>query len=147
RRRGGVRARLQLPHCDDHGAADARARVWKDERALAGAGRPRRTHGRGVRDGPRPARRHHVHRRPDRARDPRRGAAPAGDQGRRGADPESDRAAARPALGGVAMSTHDLSYSEPEKIKSIDAEFLAGHRFPYQEDMSLVEDIDLMAAT
>ena len=43
------------------------------------------------------------------------------------------------------MSSHDLAYAEPEKIKSIDAEFLAGHRFPYQEDMSLVEDIDLMA--
>ncbi len=45
------------------------------------------------------------------------------------------------------MSTHDLAYTEPEKIKSIDAEFLAGHRFPYQEDMSLIEDVDLMAAT
>ena len=45
------------------------------------------------------------------------------------------------------MSGHDLAYSEPEKIKSIDAEFLAGHRFPYQEDMSLVEDVDLLAAT
>jgi hypothetical protein len=45
------------------------------------------------------------------------------------------------------MSTHDLAYSEPEKIKSIDAEFLSGHRFPYQEDLSLVEDVDLMAAT
>jgi hypothetical protein len=45
------------------------------------------------------------------------------------------------------MSTHDLAYAEPEKIKSIDAEFLSGHRFPYQEDMSLVEDVDLMAAT
>jgi hypothetical protein len=29
----------------------------------------------------------------------------------------------------------------------IDAEELAGHRFPYQEDISLVEDIDLMALT
>ena len=45
------------------------------------------------------------------------------------------------------MSQHELAYSEPEKIKSIDAEFLAGHRFPYQEDMSLVEDVDLEAAT
>jgi hypothetical protein len=43
--------------------------------------------------------------------------------------------------------SHELAYAEPEKIKSLDAEFLAGHRFPYQEDMSLVEDIDLMAAT
>lgn len=29
----------------------------------------------------------------------------------------------------------------------IDAEELAGHRFPYQEDSSLVEDIDLMGLT
>jgi hypothetical protein len=45
------------------------------------------------------------------------------------------------------MSSHDLAYTEPEKIKSLDAEFLAGHRFPYQEDISLIEDIDLMEAT
>jgi hypothetical protein len=45
------------------------------------------------------------------------------------------------------VSSHDLAYAEPEKIKSIDAEFLAGHRFPYQEDMSLLEDVDLLAAT
>ena len=36
---------------------------------------------------------------------------------------------------------------EPEKIIGIDAEFLAGHRFPYQEDASLVEDVDLLAST
>ncbi len=36
---------------------------------------------------------------------------------------------------------------EPEKIHAIDAEYLAGHRFPYQEDPSLLEDVDLMAAT
>jgi len=42
---------------------------------------------------------------------------------------------------------HELAYSEPEKIKSIDAEFLAGQRFPYQEDIALVEDVDLDAAT
>jgi hypothetical protein len=36
---------------------------------------------------------------------------------------------------------------EPEKVFSIDAEYLSGRRFPYQEDMSLVEDIDLIAAT
>ena len=41
----------------------------------------------------------------------------------------------------------DMAYSEPEKIQSIDAEFLAGHRFPYQEDMSLLDDVDLDAAT
>ena len=31
--------------------------------------------------------------------------------------------------------------------RSIDAEVLAGHRFPYQEDMSLIEDVDLLGAT
>jgi hypothetical protein len=36
---------------------------------------------------------------------------------------------------------------EPEKIFEIDAEYLAGERFPYQEDISLVEDVDLDAAT
>ena len=39
------------------------------------------------------------------------------------------------------------SMREPEKIRSIDAEYLAGMRFPYQEDMSLIEDVDLLAAT
>jgi hypothetical protein len=29
----------------------------------------------------------------------------------------------------------------------LDAEALAGHRFPYQEDISLVEDVDLIAGT
>ena len=29
----------------------------------------------------------------------------------------------------------------------IDAEELAGRRFPYQEDISAIEDIDLMALT
>jgi hypothetical protein len=42
---------------------------------------------------------------------------------------------------------HELAYREPEKSRSLDAEFLSGHRFPYQADMSLVEDIDLVAAT
>ena len=37
--------------------------------------------------------------------------------------------------------------SEPEKIVAIDAEELSGQRFPYQEDISLVEGIDLEAAT
>ena len=36
---------------------------------------------------------------------------------------------------------------EPEKVTSIDAEYLSGERFPYQEDISLVEDIDLEAVT
>jgi hypothetical protein len=37
--------------------------------------------------------------------------------------------------------------SVPNRSKQLDAEVLAGHRFPYQEDMSLVEDVDLVAAT
>ena len=36
---------------------------------------------------------------------------------------------------------------EPEKKTGIDAEYLAGRRFPYQEDIALVEDVDLLAAT
>jgi hypothetical protein len=36
---------------------------------------------------------------------------------------------------------------EPEKIVEIDSEYLAGRRFPYQEDISAVEDVDLEAAT
>lgn len=41
-----------------------------------------------------------------------------------------------------------MSYDqEPEKIIGIDAEYLSGKRFPYQEDISLVEHVDLEAAT
>ncbi|MGI8572776.1 MAG: hypothetical protein ACR2L9_09175 [Solirubrobacteraceae bacterium] len=43
-------------------------------------------------------------------------------------------------------SRHALP-AEPEKIFSIDAEYLAGRRFPYQEDVTEVQEIDLMAAT
>ena len=34
-----------------------------------------------------------------------------------------------------------------ERHIQLDAETLAGHRFPYQEDISLVEDVDLVAST
>ncbi|HEX3279286.1 MAG TPA: hypothetical protein VHR40_12255 [Thermoleophilaceae bacterium] len=34
-----------------------------------------------------------------------------------------------------------------EKIRSIDAEYLSGRRFPYQENMAEVQDVDLDAAT
>jgi hypothetical protein len=37
--------------------------------------------------------------------------------------------------------------SEPQKVTSIDAEYLSGQRFAYQEDIALVEAIDLEAAT
>jgi hypothetical protein len=36
---------------------------------------------------------------------------------------------------------------EPQKVVAIDAEYLSGRRFAYQEDISLVEDVDLEAAT
>src|SRR5213596_1837867 len=47
------------------------------------------------------------------------------------------------------MSTSEQHHlpAEPEKIVSIDAEYLSGKRFRYQEDMALIEDVDLMAAT
>ena len=44
------------------------------------------------------------------------------------------------------MSAPDQAH-EPEKVISIDAEYLSGKRFAYQDDISLVEDIDLEAAT
>jgi hypothetical protein len=40
-----------------------------------------------------------------------------------------------------------LSVHEPDKTFGLDAEYLAGKRFPYQEDIALVDEIDLLAAT
>jgi len=40
-----------------------------------------------------------------------------------------------------------LSAHEPEKTTGLDAEYLAGRRFPYQEDIGLLDDVDLLAAT
>ncbi len=40
-----------------------------------------------------------------------------------------------------------MSVHEPEKTTGIDAEYLSGRRFPYQEDISLVEGVDLLVAT
>lgn len=40
-----------------------------------------------------------------------------------------------------------MSVHEPDKIIGIDAEYLSGHRFPYQEDIGLVENVDLVAST
>jgi hypothetical protein len=37
--------------------------------------------------------------------------------------------------------------SSEERHITIDAETLSGQRFPYQEDITLVEDVDLLAAT
>ena len=82
RGRGRFAARLQLPHHDDDGAADARPGVRQDERALARARGSGGADGRGVRDGEGAAGGHDVHGRSDRARDPRRGEASAGEEGR-----------------------------------------------------------------
>ena len=40
-----------------------------------------------------------------------------------------------------------VTVHEPDKTIGLDAEYLSGHRFPYQEDIALVEDVDLVAAT
>jgi hypothetical protein len=40
-----------------------------------------------------------------------------------------------------------LSVHEPDKTTGLDSEYLAGRRFPYQEDIDLLDDIDLLAAT
>ncbi|HET8757485.1 MAG TPA: hypothetical protein VFM58_15810 [Solirubrobacteraceae bacterium] len=39
------------------------------------------------------------------------------------------------------------AFREPEKTRSIDAEYLSGRRFSYQENIEEVEDVDLLAAT
>jgi hypothetical protein len=59
---------------------------------------------------------------------------------------ESEPAASSPA---EAQEGHPgaSGTKEPEKIVELDAEYLAGRRFPYQEDISLVEDVDLLTAT
>jgi hypothetical protein len=44
------------------------------------------------------------------------------------------------------VSEH-MSDHEPIKRTQLDAEELAGHRFPYQEDISLLDDVDLLAST
>jgi hypothetical protein len=36
---------------------------------------------------------------------------------------------------------------EPQKVFAIDAEYLSGRRMAYQEDISVIDDVDLMAAT
>lgn len=44
-------------------------------------------------------------------------------------------------------ATASKGEEQGKRTVGIDAEVLAGQRFPYQEDMSLVEDLDLMALT
>ena len=40
-----------------------------------------------------------------------------------------------------------MSFHEPDKTFGLDAEYLASKRFPYQEDIGLVDGVDLLAAT
>src|SRR5207237_8479068 len=75
------------------------------------------------------------HRARDAVRDP-----PAPREEARGGGRDPRRPAAR---GGGRVGA---TMSEERHIQ-IDAEALAGKRFPYQEDISLVEDVDLNAAT
>jgi len=48
---------------------------------------------------------------------------------------------------GTATATASQGEEQGKRTVGIDAEVLAGRRFPYQEDMSLVEDLDLMELT
>ncbi len=47
----------------------------------------------------------------------------------------------------MSGSTGQPIFIHTSGSQSIDAEELAGRRFPYQEDLTLVEDVDLLAAT
>jgi hypothetical protein len=47
----------------------------------------------------------------------------------------------------VSESEHQPIFLQISSSQSLDAEELAGRRFPYQEDISLIEGVDLMAAT
>jgi hypothetical protein len=42
---------------------------------------------------------------------------------------------------------HAAATKEPEKKHAIDSEYLSGRRYPYQEEIALVDDVDLLAAT
>jgi hypothetical protein len=44
------------------------------------------------------------------------------------------------------MSEHRTP-GEPQKVVTLDAEYLSGRRFLYQEDISEIDDVDLEAAT
>ena len=145
RRRRGRAAGVQLPAHADARGADARPGLRQDQRPQPRARGPRGAHRRGVGDGQGAARRHRLH--------------PGGQRGAgAGRDPHPARPVPRepgrlPAVDGGGRGPEDAEMTradevrEPEKVISIDAEYLSGHRFPYQEDISVVEDIDLEAAT
>ncbi|MGH2907831.1 MAG: hypothetical protein ACRDK8_00865 [Solirubrobacteraceae bacterium] len=45
------------------------------------------------------------------------------------------------------MSTGHSMPAEPQKIVTLDSEYLSGRRLPYQEEIAEVEDVDLDGAT
>ena len=143
-RRGGGPAGVQLPPHADARGADARPRLRQDQRPQPRARGPRGAHGRGLGDGQGAAGRHRLHPRGHRGagagRDPDPARPVPREPGRLPAHARRDDA--RRIRSELADQTR-----EPEKVVSIDAEYLSGERFPYQEDISLVEDIDLEAAT
>ena len=143
-RRGGRPARVQLPPHADARGADARPGLRQDQRPQPRARGPRGAHGRGLGDGAGAAGGHRVHPRGQRGAGAGRDPHPARPVPREpGRLPAGAHAHGR---GGCGMTAPD-DIREPEKVVSIDAEYLSGKRFPYQEDISLVEDIDLEAAT
>src|SRR5262249_11779994 len=123
---------------------DAGPRVREDQRPQPRARGPQRADHGGGGDGAGAARRHRLHPRRHRGaragRDPDRARPVPREPGRRPPRPPPHR------RGGLRVTRRD-DLPEPEKVVSIDAEYLSGKRFPYQEDISLIEDIALQAAT
>ena len=143
RRRGGA-AGLQLPARPDARGPDAGPGLRQDERPQPRARGPRRAHRGGLRHGAGAPGRHGVHPRRHRGARARRDPHPARPVPRESRGLHPGRGAHW--RGGRPVTRAD-EVREPEKVVSIDAEYLSGKRFPYQEDISLVEDIDLDAAT
>ena len=143
-RRRGRPAGLQLPpHAHPRGA-DARPRLRQDQRPQPRARGPGGADRRGVGDGEGAAGRYRVHPGRQRGAGAGRDPHPARPLPR---EPGRLPARARRHDDGGRQVTRADDVREPEKVVSIDAEYLSGERFPYQEDISLVEDIDLEAAT
>ena len=137
-RRGGGRAGLQLPAHADARGADAGPGVRQDQHPQPGARGPGGADRRGRGDGEGAAGRHELH--PRR----HRGAHAGRDQGHaREARLRPDRAdpGAEPRPDGGRLTWRIRR--NHRRSHSIDAEYLSGRRFPYQEDISLVEDVDL----
>src|SRR5205085_10841674 len=81
-------------------------------------------------------------------------ARPAGGARRRGGLAVAKKKDAKPGANdgdqaresSASAAAHGRA-KEPEKIKEIDSEYLSGRRYPYQEAIEEIEDVDLLAAT